>query len=633
MPKTCVLVKLNRAKQKVFTVLLLGMFFSQNSQAIVISAELNQPLVFSEASLASVDKPWQEPLLSENIDFDRSFTAAFYDRFYSLYPFYVSRKLEFLPGSHLCSAEIFSRVDEDIRSSDVIQGIEVVAQEQKVILNLREGVEFVRYEGRGDSLRMKATSADLKFSIELRHKLLAMQFYKIPEGIIKNMNILSDSQLEVVWGDPYSFSDLITHLSFVGLSLYSQEQYGSLLNLETVELIESSPLRFELPFCSFDYVVLESDQNGREITYERIDNSWLDRVLQHRSSFKTYSFTYIADFSSAIQLYQAGLINWITSIEKSRIDRAFDTATRPAGQMTLKMGADLSENRFVRLNTHRLSEPLRKAIFEIAYNYELYTISLDAQSLPLDSFFPIIGEKDPMAQFLTPSERDQLKQQYGLEFGESPMIKKISRKPERRNRSGTRAAVTILLEAGFERNDRGEFLDPQTKEPIEVVALTLSDNEKFYHLMRPAFEQAGLRLKVALGDGSQVTNRLLQGDFDIYILRRSGRGFFGKSFLRNIFHSASQFGFNYGVDDAKMDQLIELLDQAKGFDESLLLIKAIDQYAVERGYYIPLFAFSAEEALFEANFVPRRVYRESLSHTGGPNRYYQERDWAFVKSE
>lgn len=603
---------------------------ANREEKILLRASANEPLFLDPFRRSSTTLPIKKVLDDAEVDFDGTLRRSFGPQFNSLIPIKISRKFELPPEIYLCTEPLVHYFHGEAYLSNLISAIELNEQNGEIRLSLREGVRFYQKSpNQGEVVSRLATIEDLKFSFLLRlraHKEIGQSYHL---GVFEKVEVVDERTLVLRLGEGVLPKDAVLTLVNLHVGLFSSEQYSDLLDATTPQN-DRSPLRWQAPWCSGRYVVDRFDQGGKEISYMRVDDHWSYKSGAIKPSFKIVSYTYRADRSAEVALFLADKVDWVASPEKDRLDTGVGTAARSAKVSQLSSASQLANVFYLRPNIESVPEPVRLAVFEIVQNFERLKPMTTSLMGPLSSFFPHLGFESIEKQYLTPEQRTYLREKYGVNLAaHSPMIARIEENTGRRYRQSLRRASQILQDANYPRNERGEFLDPQTGLPLVLRALTTSANEKLFNFFRPAFETVGLGLEVqVIDDGSRRAKLFEQGNFDLGLATYGSSWLFDPTVLRRIFEKKSETRHNYGFSDEEVEEMLLKLEGAQSRGDQILLIQALDEFVTSKGYLIPILYSSGSFALHHTELVPRYQYTDGPYSQAGDSPYYLTMTWA-----
>ena len=152
----------------------------------------------------------------------------------------------------------------------------------------------------------------------------------------------------------------------------------------------------------------------------------------------------------------------------------------------------------------------------------------------------------------------------------------------------------LLKAAGYDIRDR-RLVNVKTGEPFTVEFLTHDPNTARVILFyRPSLERLGITISVRTVDDAQYENRLRSWDYDI-ISRTWAESLSPGNEQRNFWGSAAADipgSRNYiGIKNPAVDALIGRVVFAKGRDDLVAAIKALDRVLLWNHYIVPLLTY------------------------------------------
>jgi microcin C transport system substrate-binding protein len=158
------------------------------------------------------------------------------------------------------------------------------------------------------------------------------------------------------------------------------------------------------------------------------------------------------------------------------------------------------------------------------------------------------------------------------------------------NRDNLLKARQILLDAGY-KYDGDKLIDPKTNEKISIEFLI--DSQNFEMIVAPFVQnlrKLGIDAKMRLVEENQYQTQVNNFDFDV-ITAMFGQAAIPGNELFAYFHSSQKDikgGRNLiGLDNKKVDELVEKISRAKNKNELTTLTKSLDQILLENYYTIP----------------------------------------------
>lgn len=445
------------------------------------------------------------------------------------------------------------------------------------------------------------TAEDVKYSFEMltTHKR-AQPFYAAYYGDVKEVNV--ESPLKVT----FKFKDnknkelplILGQMPILAKHYWEESGFGS--------------ASLDLPVGNGAYVVSKVDP-GRSITYKRNPDYWAKDlpVAKGKYNFDEIVYEYYSDNTVALEAFKAGEYdfrtestarNWATQYE----GKLFETGAlvkeevkheRPSGMQAFVLNSrrPTLSNRTVR---HALS---------YAFDFEWTNQNLfHSQYQRTSSFF---NNSELASSGLPEGEELELlikyKDQLPSEVFEQEFSVPSTSKPSSL-RKNLRTAMKLLDEAGFPIKD-GKRVDGNGK-PLELEFLMFQkDFERVIQPLIKNLERLGIKSRISVVDTTQYINRLREFDFDVIVSGIPQSNSPGNE-QREFWHSSKvdQPGSrNYaGINNAVVDELIELVISAPTREELIHRTRALDRVLLWGHYVIPNWF----------NPIDRVAYRNTLAH-------------------
>jgi microcin C transport system substrate-binding protein len=334
--------------------------------------------------------------------------------------------------------------------------------------------------------------------------------------------------------------------------------------------IDFTKTTLEAPLGSGPYKIKEVSA-GKSISYKRDKNYWAQNlpVNKGRYNFDEITYDYYRDNNVLVEGFKAGgydirqeniARNWansynIEAVKNGQIIKKEIPHSLPTGAQVFVL--NLRKEKFQNLE-------LRKALtyafdFEWLKNHIFYKSYKRTNSYFSNSDF---GYKD----FVMPESN-------GNGFNRDNLIK----------------AKQILDKAGYKISQE-KLIDPKTNKPLEIEFLI--NSESFQMVIAPFvknLKKLGITAKMRFIEENQYQTRTNDYDYDV-IIAVFGQGLIPGNELFSYWHSSQRDikgGQNVsGLNDKKIDELVEKIATAKSKKESLELCKAFDKRMLENYYTI-----------------------------------------------
>jgi len=367
---------------------------------------------------------------------------------------------------------------------------------------------------------------------------------------------------------------------------------GKQPNGEPRDITKSS---LEVPLGSGPYRIKSVDP-GREIVFERVKDYWAKDlpVMRGLHNFDEMRFAYFRDRVPAFEAFKSGQIDlwsetsanaWATQYNIDAVKNGLIKKEELPHKRVAPMQAFAFNLRRPQFQDVRV----RKA-FNLAFNFEALNKSLFYDSyIRVSSYFDnselkATGLPQGRELELLNAVRDKVPPEVFTTEWKMPTAATAME-----HRNNLREALQLLKEAGWQSGSGG--LTNAKGEKLSVEFLLVSPD--FERVLLPYVEdlkKLGIDARVRLVDSSQYTRRLEEFDFDITIASfaqshspgNEQREYFGsaaadKNGSRNVI----------GIKNPALDELIEVLVQAKSREEVVAATHAIDRVLLWNYYVVP----------------------------------------------
>jgi len=359
----------------------------------------------------------------------------------------------------------------------------------------------------------------------------------------------------------------------------------------------------EPPLGSGPYKIKEVEQ-GKKIIYERVENYWAKDlpVNKGRFNFDKISYDYYRDSNVLIEAFKAGKFdfrqenisrNWhnsynIDKVKNGEIIKKEIINELPAGLQAFVF--NLRREKFQNVN-------FRKALtyafdFEWLRNHIFYGSYKRTESYFANSKFSY--NADNLQPFTFPKSD-------GSGFGRDNLI----------------IAKKILDDAGY-KILHGKLIDPKSGKPVAIEFMV--DTKTFEMVIAPFVKnlrKLGIEAKTRFIEENQYAARVRNFDFDV-VVAVFGQSLIPGNELMRYWHS-SQKNINgaqniAGLDDKKVDQLVEKIAKAQSEKESIELCRKLDQQMLINYYTIPQWHNNTYRILYRDIFaMPKITPKYSLA--------------------
>lgn len=341
-----------------------------------------------------------------------------------------------------------------------------------------------------------------------------------------------------------------------------------------------------------------SVEAGRTITYERIQNWWgADLpVMKGMYNFDRITFDYYRDDSVAFEAFKGNEYdirlehkaqNWALGyqdlVASGQVNK-LELVTKKAEPM---QGLIYNTRRDVFAN-----KVLRRAL-SYAFDFEWMNKNLyhnlyeRTSSYFQDSELAATGLPKDRELSLLETYKDRLPEEV---FTQPYTVSKTD--GSGRIRPQLAEAKALLKKAGFEIQ-QGKLIDPGTRRPVSFeILIAQADMKRILLGFVKNLRLLGVEANLRIVDTAQYVARVQNFDYDMIV------GVLAQSLSpgneqREFWHSnrASQPGSrNYaGIQDSIVDELIEILNDAKNRDELVQATRALDRVLLWGHYVIPMY--------------------------------------------
>ncbi len=367
----------------------------------------------------------------------------------------------------------------------------------------------------------------------------------------------------------------------------------------------------EPPLGSGPYKIKSLDP-GHSITYERVKDYWAKDlpVNRGRYNFDLVRYDYYLDMTVTREALKAGEFDFMAEGESKAWATAYDVSPVKAGLLIKKK---IDHQRSTGMQSFAFN--LRRPMFKNRMVRQALAHAFDFEWSNKNLFF---GQYARTASFYSNSELASS----GLPKGEELEILERFRgripdevftkeyKPPAYDgsgsiRSGQRAALRLLKQAGWVIVKR-KLVDAKTGKQMRFEILFVSP--AFERVILPFvrnLKKLGIDARARLVDPSQYQNRLDQFDFDM-IIATWGQSLSPGNEQREFWSSkaAKLVGSRnfVGIQDPAIDELIELLIQARTRESLVARVRALDRVLLWHHFVIPQWHLSYDRLVFWDKF-------------------------------
>ncbi len=350
------------------------------------------------------------------------------------------------------------------------------------------------------------------------------------------------------------------------------------------------------PLGSGPYRITRVDQ-GRQITYERVEDYWARDLPVNRGRFNLdrMRFDYYRDMDVAVEAITAGAYdlryenvarNWATAydtpaVRDGRMRKVEIPHERPTGMQAFVLNTRLE----------KFSDPRVRKALDYAFDFENTNEAIFyGEYTRTESYF----SNSELASSGPPTERElEILKPYREDLPEW-VFERGYQAPrtdgDRSLRDNLRRALELLREAGWEVQD-GTLVNRETGEPMRFTFLMRDQTfNRVIERYRPNLERLGIESRVRVVDDSQYQNRMNEFDFDVTVLvLPQSRSPGNEQRMYWTCEAAETPGSrNYsGICDPVVDELVEQVIRAGDRETLEHASRALDRALLAGHYVIP----------------------------------------------
>ena len=368
------------------------------------------------------------------------------------------------------------------------------------------------------------------------------------------------------------------------------------------------------PVGSGPYKVAKVDP-GRSLTYERDPDYWGKDlpVNRGRFNFDEIRFDYFREGSVMFEAFKTDRVNVWPEEDPRRWANGYDFPAVKDGRVIkgeFDIGLPAGMTALV-FNTRRkaFADPRVRRALILLFDFEWINRTLYAGLFKrTQSYF----ERSVLASAGRPADalERQLLAPYPGAVKPEIMAGRFqfpSTSGSGRNRKNQSEAFRLLKEAGYVLKS-GKLVDAKTGRQLtfEILAASTSQEALLLSFARDV-ERLGIRVKLRVVDSAQYQARLLNYDFDMIQNTWASSLSPGNEQLFRWSSSAAKTPGTYnfaGVESPAADAMIKALLEARGEEEFVSAVRALDRVLLSGDYVIPLF------------YVPKQwvAYWRNLKH-------------------
>ncbi len=367
----------------------------------------------------------------------------------------------------------------------------------------------------------------------------------------------------------------------------------------------------EPPMGSGPYKVA-SVSPGRSISYERVPDYWGANLNVNigQNNFDTVRYEYYRDLNVEFEAFKADQFDYWSENQAKRWATAYDIPAVKDGRIKKEL-VDLEQVSGVMVGfVPNLRRPLfQDARVRRALNYVFDFESLNrtifyGQYQRINSFFfglPLASSGLPQGKELEilESVRDEVPPEVFTTEYKNP----VGGDPQK-VRANLGEAVKLFEEAGYHL-EGNKMVDPSGKPVSFEILLNTSVIEPIALSFSQALKRIGVDARVRSVDSSQFVTRVRSRDFDMIYTGWGQSNSPGNEQL-DFWGSAAadrDSSRNYaGIKDPAVDTIINRIILAKGRDEQVAAIKALDRVMMAQQYVIPSYTILPERIAYWNRF-------------------------------
>ncbi|MDT3686799.1 MAG: extracellular solute-binding protein [Pseudorhodoplanes sp.] len=356
---------------------------------------------------------------------------------------------------------------------------------------------------------------------------------------------------------------------------------------------------FEPPLGSGPYIVKDV-QPGRSLLFVRNPDYWGKDLPINRGfwNFDQIRFDYYRDDNAYFEAFKKGLYDVRAELDPSRWQTGYDFPARRSGRVikdSFPTGLPKGLSAFV-FNTRRpvfADSRVREAIatlFDFDWVNQNFFFGLYARSA---SYF----EGSELSSVGRPADERERKLLAPFPGAVRPDIMNGTWRPEAsdgsgRDRDNLKKALALFAAAGFDLKN-GVLRNQKTGQPLSFEFLVTSkDQERLALAFSRDLKRAGISVRVRVVDAVQYDRRRLTYDYDMIQNRWDQSLSPGNE--QHFYWSSEAAGVdgtrNYmGARSPAVDAMIAALLRARGREEFVSAVRALDRALISGFYVVPLF--------------------------------------------
>ena len=369
------------------------------------------------------------------------------------------------------------------------------------------------------------------------------------------------------------------------------------------------PAKFDVtslapPIGSGPYILASADA-GNSVVYRRDPNYWgRDLPINRgRFNFDEVRYDFYRDANGMFEAFKKGLFHVYRESDPGRWAREYDFPAIADGRVvkqSFETGLPAGMSGLV-FNTRRpfFADPRVRQAIILLFDFEWQNKNLHHGLYERTQSYFHGSELSSHGRPATSQERQLLERFPGAVSAEAMegTLKQPVTDGSGRDRGNLRRALQLLREAGYELKD-GKLVNVATGQlaGFELLAAT-RDQERLFLTFARELLKAGIEVSIRQVDSAQYQSRKTSFDFDM--LQNSWAASLSpgneQSFRWSSEAADTKGSFNYaGVKSPAADAMIAALLAARGREDFVASVRALDRILISGAYVVPLYHLPAQ---------------------------------------
>jgi peptide/nickel transport system substrate-binding protein len=364
------------------------------------------------------------------------------------------------------------------------------------------------------------------------------------------------------------------------------------------------PAKFDVtsltpPLGSGPYILASADA-GNSVIFRRDPNYWgRDLAINRgRFNFDEIRYDFYRDANGMFEAFKKGLFHFTAESDPGRWTREYDFPAVIDGRVvkqSFEIGVPTGMSGLV-FNTRRplfADRRVREAII-LLFDFEWQNKNLHHGLYErTQSYF----QRSELASHGRPADAREIEllSRFPDAVSAEAMngtLKQPGTDSSGRDRANLRRALQLLREAGYELKD-SKLVNVATGQPVgfELLAATRDQERQFLTFARDLLK-AGIEVNIRQVDSAQYQSRKTSFDFDMIQNSWSASLSPGneQSFRWSSQAADTEGSFNYaGVKSPAADAMIAALLAARGREDFIAAVRALDRVLMSGAYVVPLY--------------------------------------------